>query len=86
MAQDSGMLVYCGQVPDKRTVKMPDFRNLDRLQAAKAAGKLGIRILSTGNPGMEAGIVAAGQSIAPQTPFPVGTAVTLEFTDKTVRD
>ena len=82
----SEMLVYFGDVPAQRTVKMPDFTGLTRQQAADAAGKLGIYILVKGNNSLEKSVTATAQTIPEGTEVPVGTTVEIEFTDTGLRD
>ena len=76
----SQVLVYFGEKP--QPVKMPDFQNMDRLQAAAAAGELGLRLESRGNP--DPGALVSQQSIPPESRVPGGTCVTLIFTDREV--
>ena len=82
----SEVLLYLGQVPQERFAAVPDFTGMNRLQAAEAAGKLGIYLLVTGNGEVSPQVTVTGQSIPKETQVPVGTTITLEFTDTTARD
>ena len=82
----SEILLYLGEEPEVRTVTVPDFTGLHRQQAAEAAGKLGLYLQITGNETVSANITVISQNIPKDTQVPVGTTITLEFTDKTARD
>ena len=82
----SELLLYFGEPPQERLVEVPDFQNMNRQQASDAAGKLGLYILAEGNTDLSAQIVATAQSVAPHTKVPMGTTITLTFTDKSVQD
>ena len=59
---------------------------MHRQQAAEAAGKLGLYILVTGNGEISPKVTVTSQNIQKDTTVPVGTTVTLHFTDTTARD
>ena len=82
----SQVLLYLGEQPPEETVTVPDFKGMNRQQASDAAGSLGLYILVTGNDGLSSGIVVTSQQTAPGTSVPVGTTITLEFTDTAARD
>ena len=82
----SQVLLYLGENPEERTVKMPDFSGMNRAQAAQTAGALGLYVLVTGNTGLSASVVATAQNIPPETGVTPGTTVTLTFTDTAARD
>jgi len=82
----SEVLLYQGESPEERTVPVPDFSGMNRQQAAEAAGKLGLYLLITGNTDISPTITAVSQSIPKETEVPVGTTITLEFTDRLARD
>ena len=82
----SEVLVYLGEVPESQTVEVPDFKGMNRQQASDAAGKLGLYILVMGNTEVSPSVTVTAQSEAPGTQVPVGTTVTLTFTDTTVVD
>jgi stage V sporulation protein D (sporulation-specific penicillin-binding protein) len=82
----SEILLYLGEEPEVRTVTVPDFTGLHRQQAAEAAGKLGLYLQITGNETVSANITVISQNIPKDSQVPVGTTITLEFTDKTARD
>ncbi len=82
----SEVLLYLGEEPEQTTVTVPDFIGMHRQQAAEAAGKLGIYLLVTGNGEISHQVTVTAQSIPKETPVPVGTTITLEFTDTTARD
>ncbi len=82
----SEILLYLGEDPPEKTVEVPDFAGMNRQQAADAAGTLGIYILVAGNTEVSAEVVVTAQSVAPGTQVPLGTTITLTFTDTTARD
>lgn len=82
----SEVLVYLGEEPEQRSVSVPDFTGMNRQQASDAAGALGLYILVTGNNEVSAAVTVTAQSTAKDTLVPVGTTITLEFTDTTARD
>ena len=82
----SQVLLYLEEEPGTRMVPVPDFYGMNRQQASDAAGKLGLHILVTGNREITPGATATVQSIPPETQVPVGTTITLEFTDTAARD
>jgi len=82
----SEVLLYLGQEIEKRTVAVPDFTGMNRQQASDAAGALGLYILVKGNDEISAAVTVTAQSAAKDTVVPVGTTVTLEFTDTAARD
>ena len=77
----SQVLLYFGQIPERRTVEMPDFSGMHRQQAADAAGKLGLYICVTGNTEVSPAVTVTGQDIPAGTQVAAGTTVTLNFTD-----
>jgi stage V sporulation protein D (sporulation-specific penicillin-binding protein) len=79
VAGNSQLLLYLGEEPEIRMVKVPDFTGMTRQQASDAAGLLGLYILSTGNSAMDA--VVTTQSESKETQVPVGTTIKLEFAD-----
>ena len=82
----SELLLYLGSEPDGRTVEVPDFSGMHRQQAAEMAGPLGLYILMTGNDEISSRVTVTAQSIAPGEQVPIGTTITLEFTDTAARD
>ncbi len=82
----SEVLIYLGENPAQETVKVPDFSKMNRQQASDAAGKLGLYILVSGNPSVDANVIATFQSVPAGTEVPVGTTIKLEFADMNVRD
>ena len=82
----SQVLLYLGQPPDTQTVEVPDFAGMNRQQASDAAGRLGLYILVTGNDEISPRVTATAQSEPKGTQVPVGTTITLKFTDTTARD
>ncbi len=82
----SEVLLYLGQAPETEIVKVPDFSGMTRQQAADAAGKLCLYILATGNPDAAHHILVTEQSIAAGEAVPMGTTITLKFTDTDIRD
>ncbi len=82
----SGVLLYLGDEPEERTVTVPDFTGLNRREAIDAAGKLGLYILVKGNSEISPGVTVTAQSHTKETQVPVGTTITLVFTDLSARD
>ena len=82
----SEVLLYLGDVPEERTAVVPDFAGMTRQQAAEAAGKLGLYLLISGNAAASPQITVTAQNIPKDTQVPVGTTITLEFTDTKARD
>ncbi len=82
----SEVLLYLEDVPEQRSVSVPDFTGMHRQQAAQAAGELGLYLLITGNTDISPKVTVTAQSIPKDTKVPVGTTITLEFTDTTARD
>ena len=83
---DSSVLLYLGQQPEAETVTVPDFLGMNRAQAEETAGKLGLYILSAGNPGLLPSVTVTSQSVPKDTQVPVGTTITLTFTDLMAKD
>lgn len=78
----SEILCYLDEVPEEGNVTVPDFTGMTRDGAAGAAE--GLYLLYTGNPDPAA--VVTGQSAEKGTSVPMGTTVTLEFTDPAAHD
>ena len=82
----SQVLLYFGQEIEDSSVTVPDFVGMNRQQANDTAGKLGLYIQISGNPGLEPTVTVTSQSIQKDTQVPPGTTIRLEFTDKAARD
>lgn len=82
----SQVLLYLGQTPAEETVEVPDFAGMNRQQASDAAGKLGLYVLVTGNDEVSVQVTVTAQSVPKGEKVPVGTTITLEFTDTAARD
>ena len=82
----SQVLLYLGQTPAEETVEVPDFAGMNRQQASDAAGKLGLYVLVTGNDEVSMEVTVTAQSVPKGEKVPVGTTITLEFTDTAARD
>ena len=82
----SEVLLYLGESLEERMVSVPDFAGMNRQQAAEAAGKLGLYLLISGNTEISPQVTAAAQSIPRDTQVPMGTTITLHFTDRLARD
>ena len=82
----SQVLVYMGEQPQNRRVKVPDFVGMTRQQAADAAGVLGLYILPLGNTDLSPNITVTAQSIPANTEVDAGTTVDLTFTDTKIID
>lgn len=83
---NSEVLLYFGEVPETQTVAVPDFTGMNKQQAAEAAGKIGLYILSEGNDALLPSVVVSMQSHPKDTQVSVGTTITLTFTDTSVQD
>ena len=86
MPGNGQVILYLGEVPRERLVAVPDFSGMNRQQASDAAGELGLYILVTGNPEVSPRVVVTAQSEPKETMVPVGTTITLTFTDTTAAD
>ena len=82
----SQVLLYFGDALEETPVAVPDFSGMTRQQANDTAGKLGLYIQISGNPGLEPTVTVTSQSIQKDTQVPAGTTIRLEFTDKAARD
>ncbi len=78
---NSQVLLYFGDVPEDKTVVVPDFLGMTKNQAKKEAEKLGLYILPIGNPGEDLEIKVTAQLDEKGKIVPLGTTVPLEFTD-----
>ena len=83
---DSQVLLYLGETVQTPMVTVPDFLGMHRQQACDTAGLQRLYVLVTGNMDISPDVTVTAQSIAPGTPVPAGTTVTLEFTDTKARD
>ena len=70
----------------EQTVEVPDFAGMHRQQAADAAGMLGLYVLVSGNPEIAPHVTVTAQDIPAGTAVPVGTTITLTFTDTKAAD
>ena len=82
----SEVLLYLGEEPENRTVKVPDFTGMNRQQAADAAGALGLYILVAGNGEISPHVTVTAQNYEKETQVPRGTTIILTFTDTQARD
>ena len=82
----SEVLVYLADADGERMVTVPDFTGMNRQQASRAAGKLGLFVNATGNQEESPQVTVCGQKESAGTELPVGSAVTLQFADSTARD
>ena len=82
----SQVLLYFGEEAPEHTVKVPDFKGMNRQQASDAAGQLGLYILPTGNLDITPGVTVTLQSVPAGTEVAVGTTIQLEFTDTKAAD
>ena len=82
----SEVLVYFGENPGTQMVAVPDFTGMNRQQASDEAGKLGLYIYAEGNMELLPQVVVTAQSHPKDTEVPVGTTITLTFTDVGVQD
>ena len=82
----SQVLLFLDGYPKERLVAVPDFSGMTRQQAHDAAGLLGLYILVQGNQELSPTVTVSAQSQAAKTEVPMGTTITLTFTDSTARD
>lgn len=82
----SEILLYCGAEPEARTVRLPDFRGMNRAQAAEAAGKLGLYLLAKGNTDLSPQVRVIAQENQPGEEIPTGTVIVLYFGDTQAKD
>ena len=82
----SEVLLYLAEAAQERICTVPDFTGMHRQQAAQAAGEQGLYLLITGNTDISPKVTVTHQDVPKQTQVPVGTTITLEFTDTTARD
>ncbi len=82
----SEVLLYLGEDAEEELVKVPDFTGMHRQQASDAAGTLGLYILVTGNDAISPTVTVTNQNYPKDTLVPLGTTITLEFTDTMARD
>ena len=82
----SEVILYCGEIPERQNVKVPDFSGMNRGKAEETAGKLGLYVLVSGNDELSASVVVTSQSIPTGQEVPMGTTIELKFTDTSARD
>ena len=82
----SQVLLYLDGSAEETQVTVPDFSGMHRQQASDTALSLGLYILVTGNSEVSPKVTVTAQSVPANTKVPMGTTITLEFTDTTVRD
>ncbi len=82
----SQVLIYMGEEPETQMVSVPDFTGMNRPEAAQAAGELGLYILPEGNQELLPSVVVTMQSHPKDTLVPMGTTITLTFTDTSCQD
>ena len=82
----SEVLLYLDGGTPESTVKVPDFRGMNRQQASDEAGKRGLFIRAIGNTDVAPNVTVCGQSEAPNTELPAGSTVTLQFADGALHD
>ena len=82
----SQVLLYLGETPEETLVTVPDFLGMNRAQACDAAGKLGLYILVSGNREISPRVTVAAQEIPPGEKVPLGSTITLRFTDTKTLD
>ena len=82
----SQILLYLEGDGAETKVEVPDFTGMTRQQASDTAGRLGLYILVNGNSEVTPEVVVTAQSHPAKETVPIGTTITLEFTDTTARD
>ena len=80
------VLLYLEEDPQETLVAVPDFTGMNRQQASDAAGKLGLQILVTGNTDTLPNVTVTAQNVEKDSQVPMGTTITLTFTDTGARD
>ena len=80
------VMVYLTHPGERQQVKVPSFLGLNRQQAGDLAGSLGLQMIIKGNNQILPGVVVTAQEEAENTWVLEGTAITLEFTDRTAPD
>jgi stage V sporulation protein D (sporulation-specific penicillin-binding protein) len=83
---DSQVLLYLGVEVPSEQVKVPDFRGMNRQQAADAAGMAGLYILVAGSNETNPAVRVVKQSIAAGTSVDRGSTIELTFTDNSASD
>ena len=83
---NSQILLYLEEGSEEAMVTVPDFTGMNRQQASDAAGALGLYILVTGNTDVAPNVTVTAQNCDADTQVPMGTTVTLTFTDTGARD
>ena len=82
----SGLVVYFGDTPESKMIKMPDFTGMTVAEANVAAGNAGLCVQTSGNPDLTLPLRVLTQYPAPGTELETGSTVNLKFTDPTVRN
>ena len=82
----SEVLLYLGETPGEELVTIPDFSGMTRDQAEETAKELGLYLLAQGNPETAGRVTVTDQDIPADTQVPMGTTITLTFTDTGARD
>lgn len=82
----SQVLLYLGEDVPAEEAEVPDFAGMNRQRAADAATNQGLYILVTGNGDLSPTVTVTAQNIPSGTKVPIGTTITLEFTDTTVKE
>ena len=83
---NSQVILYLEEEPKQQSVAVPDFTGMNRAQASDTALSLGLYILVTGNTELGPNVTVTAQDTPKDTQVPVGTTITLTFTDTTARD
>ena len=83
---NSQVLLYLGEQSEEKTVTVPDFTGMNRQQAGDTALSLGMYVLVTGNTELSPNVTVTAQSEPKDTQVPLGTTITLTFTDTKAAD
>ena len=86
VAAGSQVLLYLEDTGEMPSVPVPDFTGMNRREASQAASDAGLTILITGNGEIAPSITVTAQNYEKDTLVPLGTTVTLTFTDTGARD
>ncbi len=82
----SQILLYFGETPEQEQIVVPDFSGMTLEEANRAAAQAGLCLTLSGNLDWTLPLQVLRQQPAAGTAVQPGTSVTLQFTDRTVRD
>ena len=82
----SEVVLYFGQDAPTDTVEVPDFSGMTLVYAQQYAESKGLYLLVTGTNQDRADVTATYQDVEPGTEVPLGTTITVEFTNHSAQD